>query len=422
MSQRLVLFAKYIVTMDRPQPIEDGFVLIQGSRILQVGRRQDLYFTPSLRMLDLGETVLLPGLINAHCHLDFTAFKGKVKYQGGFREWLRQMGAIGRAATVAEFKKSVQKGIKESLAYGTTTLCDVASSWESYPLLLKSALRSFVFFELIDMAQPSTEQYWKTFQNRLKNLLHQNPPTDTCGWGLSPHTPFTVSKELLRLSKDYLNGHRNIPTTIHVAESGEETKYFKKGSGPMADRIKVLNPSWTIPHGTTPVQYLSQNGWMPKLDLGVHLNEVNDQDLKSLAKNRTAVVHCPGSHAYFGHEPFRYAKMKKMRIPVCLGTDSLASNQSLSLFREMRLFQKNYPVSSEEVLSLVTVKPAQALGLGNALGRVKPGYLADLIGIPAPRLKKQTKNLYDYVVNYKKTVSFSMIGGEPKLRLADHRH
>jgi cytosine/adenosine deaminase-related metal-dependent hydrolase len=220
--------------------------------------------------------------------------------------------------------------------------------------------------------------------------------------------------------KQFLNNHRDILTTIHVGESLEESRYFKKGSGPMADRIKVLNPNWTIPHSTTPVQYLSQNGWMPKLNLGIHLNEVNAKDLKSLAKNRIAVVHCPGSHAYFGHKPFPYKQMKKMKIPVCLGTDSLASNQCLSLFREMRLFQKKHSeVSAQEVLSMVTVKPAKALDRGGELGRVKPGYLADFIGIPAPQSKNQKKNLYDYVVNYKKPVSFSMINGEPKLRLAE---
>ena len=99
MSQRLVLFAKYILTMDRPQPIEDGFVLIQGSRILQVGKRKDLYFLPSVRFLDLGETVLLPGFINAHCHLDFTLFKGprsieEVKLDGPI-VYVKLYGATG---------------------------------------------------------------------------------------------------------------------------------------------------------------------------------------------------------------------------------------------------------------------------------------------------------------------------------------
>jgi cytosine/adenosine deaminase-related metal-dependent hydrolase len=103
-----------------------------------------------------------------------------------------------------------------------------------------------------------------------------------------------------------------------------------------------------------------------------------------------------------------------------LGTDSLASNQSLSLFREMRLFKKNQPqVSEEEILSMVTVKPAQALGLGHQLGRIKPGYLADMIGIPLPSRKKaRSANLFDQVLRHRGMVSFAMVGGEPRFRLA----
>ncbi len=417
MSQRLVLFAKYILTLDRPEPIEDGFVLIQGSRILQVGKRKDLYFLPSVRMLDLGDTILLPGLINAHCHLDFTGFKGRVRYEGGFREWLRKMAVKTRATTPADFKRAIQKGIKDSMANGTTTLCDVATSWESYPLLRRSGLRSYVFLELLDLGQSSAKAYWKNFQERLKNLTHEGP-TPTFRWGLSPHTPFTVSKELLQIVRHYLSDHQSLPTTIHVAESREEAGYFRSGKGPMADRIKVLNPDWALPRKTTPVQYLSENGWLPKLDLGVHLNVVNERDLRLLAKNRTAVVHCPGSHDFFQHPTFPYARMRKHRIPLCLGTDSLASNQSLSLFREMRLFQKKHPeVSAQEVLSMATVKPAQALGMGHQLGRIKPGFLADLIGVPLGRKTRPSQSIPAQVVAHRGTVCFSMVHGEPRLRL-----
>ncbi len=111
-----------------------------------------------------------------------------------------------------------------------------------------------------------------------------------------------------------LDAHEGILTTIHLAESREESNYFKNGSGPMAERIKVLNPNWTLPRKTTPVQYLNDNGWLPKLDLGVHLNLVDDRDLKLLSKNRIAVVHCPGSHAYFSHPPFRYQKFRQKHI------------------------------------------------------------------------------------------------------------
>lgn len=418
MSQRLALFSKYILTMDRPRPIEDGFVLIQGSKIIQVGRRKELYFLPSTRMLDLGDTILLPGLINAHCHLDFTLFKGKVKYRGKFREWLRQMAVRTRQTPPAEFRRSIQAGIGELLAYGTTTVCDISTTWESYPLLRKSGLRAFVFLELIDLGQPSTRHYWRQFQDRLKSLTHAAPPTPTFRWGLGPHTPFTVSKELFQMAGRGLDDHRNLPTTIHVGESREEANYFKKGKGPMADRIRALNPDWTLPRRTTAVQYLNGLGWLPKLDLGVHLNVVDEKDLQLLAKNRTAVVHCPGSHAYFGHPRFPYARMRRHRVLVCLGTDSLASNRSLSLFREMQLFQKEHPkVTAQEVLALATVHPAKALGMGDQLGRIKPGYLADLIGIPLAVRKPKKDDVFEQVLNNRRKVSFAMVHGEPRLRL-----
>jgi aminodeoxyfutalosine deaminase len=283
--------------------------------------------------------------------------------------------------------------------------------------LRRSCLRSFVFLELIDLGQASVKAYWKQFLDKLRSIT-QEGPTPTFRWGLSPHTPFTVSKELLQNIRHYLNDHQDLLTSIHVAESREESHYFQKGMGPIADRIKILNPDWTLPRKTTPVQYLNDCGWLPKLDLGVHMNLVNKKDLQLLAKNRTAVVHCPGSHLYFSHPPFRYHQMRQHHIPVCLGTDSLASNQSLSMFREMRLFQKSHSdVTAHEILSMVTVKPAQALGLGSQIGKIKPGYLADLIGIPLSPKTHRFKDMAQQVLGHKGTVSFSMIHGELKLRL-----
>ena len=415
MQPRLVLFAKTLLTLDRSKPIEDGFVLVQGSRILQVGRRKDFYSQPPVRALDLGDTILLPGLINAHCHLDFTAFKGKVPFKGSFREWLREMAGKSRSVTTADFHKSVQTGIKESVAHGTTTLCDISTSGESFKLLPKSGLRAFAFLEFLDVAQPNPGVVWKSFQERLKALTSGPLDSEIFRWGIGPHTPFTVSKELLLLASRYVGSRAHCLTTLHVGESREEASFFKRGKGPMAERIKFLNPDWNLPHGTTPVQYLNECGWLPKLDLAVHLNEVGEKDLRLLAKNRVSVVHCPGSHAFFNHSRFKFEKIRRLGIRICLGTDSLASNRSLSLFREMRLFQSAHPkVGAEEVLSMVTVKPAQALGEGRTLGKIKPGYFADLIGIPAAR--RGQKDPYQAVVQNQRPVTFSMIHGRLRLR------
>ncbi len=418
-TQRLVLFAKYLLTLDRPQPIEDAFVLIQGGRILQIGRRKDLAFLPSFRILDLGNTVLLPGLINGHCHLDYTRLKGKVPRRKTFRKWLQEMGAKTRDTTRSEFRSSVREGIRQSLAFGTTTLCDVSTSGESLPLLRQSGLRAFWFWEILDLGQRFPRVYWNQTVDKWRELTSVAHLSGLVQEGFSPHTLFTVSKETLGFLGKFLSTHKGHPTTLHLAESREEWNYFKKGKGPMADRIMTLNPDWNLPRGTTPVQYLNQCGWLPKLNLAVHVNYADEKDLQLLAKNRITVVHCPGSHAFFGHASIPYARMNRLRIPVCLGTDSLASNTSLSLFREMRLFQKSHPhVQASEILAMVTTKPARALGLGNQLGRIKPGFWADLIGIPFPRKSLGSLSLEEWVIRHRGPVSFAMIQGEPRLRLS----
>ena len=363
--------------------------------------------------------MLLPGLINAHCHLDFTDFKGRVPYQGSFRKWSVKMAKKTRETSPAEFRQAIHKGIRQSLAYGTTTLCDVATSWESYGLLRKSGLRAFVFLEMLDLPQASAERYWRNFLDRLWSVTREAPSTPTFRWGLSPHTGFTVSRELLETVGKYVGKKRDILTTIHVSESREEDLFFRKGEGPMAARFREAHPEWKVPTRTTAVQYFKDRGWMPKLDLAVHVNVADDRDIRLLAKNRIAVVHCPGSHAFFGHPRFKYGRMRQAGIPVCLGTDSLASNRSLSLFREMKLFKREFPgVPPQEILRMTTVKPAQALGMGNELGQIRPGFLADIIGIPAPRKIPAGEGFYDRVLNYRGTVSFVMVHGEPRLRLS----
>jgi len=414
MSRPLLILAKSILTMDRPTPLEDGFVLVSGHRILQVGKRADIRRSLSARLLDLKDTLLLPGLINAHCHLDFTSYKGRVPYRGRFMDWLKGMGMRTKGTAPADFRRSVANGIRESLAHGTTTLCDSATSWESWPLLRRSGLRAFVFPELLDIGQDPAA-YWKLFQARLREAVRQFPPTETFRWGLGPHTPFTLSREVLKAAARSLDSGRDLPTSLHVGESRDEGRFFAKGAGPIAEVLKRLSPDRKYPVGTTPVRYLNSLGWLPKLDLGVHLNVLDEKDVRLLAKNRVTVVHCPGSHKFFKHPSFPYRRLRRAGVDVCLGTDSLASNSSLSLFREMRLFAAAHPqVPAREVVAMATVKPAKALGLGSVLGRIRPGSWADLIGIP---LRGRGPGSAEKVLSHRGPVSFSMVHGEPRLRL-----
>jgi len=416
---KIVLTAKAILTGHRARPLMDGFVLIGGNRILEVGPRKDLRFLPSVRLLDLGDTILLPGLINAHGHLDYTCLEGRVPYRGRFREWLTAMATATRSLTRADFRDSIREGIRRSLALGTTTFCDVSTSGESYGVLKRSPLRAQVFFECLDFGLDDPVGVWHRALDRARRATAMPPHPSTLRWGLSPHTPFTVSNELFYQMGRYVQQHPRLSTMIHVGESREEGRYFATGRGPIAQRARRLCPTWPIPTAKTSVGHLRERGWLPKLDLAVHCNIVEERDLRSLARNRVAVVHCPGSHAFFILRRIRYKAFKENGVRVCLGTDSLASNASLSMFREMRLFRKANPaVPAAEVLTLATDQAARAIGMGKELGQVRPGYLADLIGIPLEGPpSRDLEACAERVLSQEGEVTFSMVDGKIPMRL-----
>ncbi len=403
--------------MHQRKPIEDAFVLIQDGRILQIGKREGALISKSIRRLELKNTMLMPGFINTHCHLEYGFLKNRVKYRGNFRNWLREIGECSRQATRATVHQSVQQGIQQSLLYGTTTICDTSSTGISYQLLKNSPLRSIVLFELLEIGEASSIGYWMKFQDKLKTIIHASSTNSNVQWGLSPHTPFTVSSDILKILEKFSIKHQNLLVSMHISESREEKNFFKMGTGSIQKRISKLNPQWRFPKSTTSIQYLNRLGWLPKLDLAVHVNTGNHQDFWLISKNRIAVVHCPGSHSYFKHPKFPYSRARKSGVLVCIGTDSLASNQSLSLFREMYLFQKCYPtVTGFDILAMVTSRAAQAIGKGNILGQIRPGFLADIIGIPVSSQNDAPDQLYNEVIQYSKAVSFSMIQGELQMR------
>jgi cytosine/adenosine deaminase-related metal-dependent hydrolase len=135
------------------------------------------------------------------------------------------------------------------------------------------------------------------------------------------------------------------------------------------------------------------------------LNELTEGDFDLLERSNSKfhIVHCPRSHNYFGHSPFAFDRLRSQRFNVCLGTDSLASNETLSLFDEMRAFQKNLPmVSPEEILQMVTVNPGRALRCENALGQIRTGFGADLIAVPC----SGSTDIFEQILAFKNPVDW----------------
>jgi aminodeoxyfutalosine deaminase len=384
------------------QPIDDGAVAVDGNKIADVGRFADLIKQYGGRALDLGEQALLPGLINAHCHLDYTMLRGKIPPPNSFADWIRAINAEKAKLTEPDYVDSIRAGFAEAARFGTTTIVNLAA----FPKLagaIDEPIRTWWFGELIDVRNPDrADQIADAAAESLKKKKH---------WGLAPHAPFTASPRLYARCEEIAR-RENIRLTTHLAESIEEMQMSFDLKGPLVEFLNSIGADLFEHNGETPVRHLARTCRFDDRWILAHLNSVLEGDLTELASSETKphVVHCPRSHTYFQHGPFELELFRQIQFEfnVCLGTDSLASNLDLSLFGEMReLLRKHPSVSPREALEMVTINGAAALGQSNALGCLAPGAYADMIALPIPT----SGDVYENVVGFSGDVPWMMIDG-----------
>jgi cytosine/adenosine deaminase-related metal-dependent hydrolase len=391
----MIIRAHTVVAMDGA-PIENGAVAISGDRIVDVGVFDDLKSRHSGEIIDLGEQALVPGLINAHCHLDYTCLRGKIAPHKSFTEWIRAINAHKSELSPKDYVASIKDGFEEAKRFGATTIANLTA----FPELISQVqptVRTWWFAELIDVRAP--EHANELVDSASELLGRTNAP-----WGLAPHALFTASKDLFWQCEEIAE-REHILLTTHLAESREEMEMFGDGSGPLYEFLKSIGRPTNDCDNRTPLELFL--GTLSPRRAGfdrtlrwiiVHLNELTQKDFELLERlePKFHIVHCPRSHKYFGHSPFAFERLRSLGFNICLGTDSLASNQTLSLFDEMRAFQKEFPtVSAENIFQMGTVNPARALQQENALGKIQSGALADLIAVPF-----NNGNLFEEIVAF----------------------
>ena len=397
--------AKTVVTMDGP-PLDNGAIAVAGDQIAAVGRWPEIS-VPGNTAIDLGEVVLLPGLINLHCHLDFTALRGAIQPQHSFADWIGQINRLRRELTDRDYLASIALGFSEARRWGTTTIVNV----ESVPALLSHMapppLRTWWFAELIDVqpqvsAEAMIEQALAAFCDKQGWLG---------GFGLSPHAPYTTSTQLCRLALVAAR-ERHLPLTTHLAESREEMEMFRDGRGPMFDLLQKLGrPMDDCGRGNTPLAVISERTALDENWIVVHLNELAEEDFARLEKaSRFHIAHCPRSGRYFKHRPFELRRLLELGFNIGLGTDSLASNSSLSLFAEMQTLRDGQPwLAPEKILAMAAVNGARALGQQNALGKIRAGFRADLIALP---IENHARDLFEKIISWEKEVDWMLLAGD----------
>jgi cytosine/adenosine deaminase-related metal-dependent hydrolase len=360
------LTARWVFPVAGP-PLERGWVTIVGDRIVAVGphgtRAADV---------DLGDVAVLPGLVNAHTHLDLTGMRGLAPPSPDFTGWLRQVIAHRRSRSPEQVRADIRAGLEESLRYGTTLLGDISGDGGSWDALAAAPLRAVVFRELLGLPSGRTMQVWREVLRWSKEF----PATPTCRPALSPHAPYSAHAGLIRSAA--WNGWM---MAIHLAETAGELELLEHHTGPFVPFLQDLGV-WE-PSGLAPSidWILAKTRRAPSI-LFIHGNYLPPD--APVRRNGT-VVHCPRTHAAFGHPPHPFRAFLARGVRVALGTDGLASNPDLSVLAEGRFLHERYPdVPGDVVLLLMTLAGAEALGWQDQAGSLEPGKSADLVVVPLP--------------------------------------
>jgi cytosine/adenosine deaminase-related metal-dependent hydrolase len=393
-------------------PVENGAVWISGQRIRQVGRWRDFKHYSNEKVLDLGDVILLPGLINAHCHLDYTDMAGQLPPPKAFIDWIGSITAAKSGWGYSEYAHSWMRGAHMLVRNGTTTVADI----EAIPDLLPDVwdatpLRVFSFLEMTGIKSRRPPQ--EILAEALAKIVSVNHAHNRAF--LSPHAPYSTLPKLLRLAAAAARKHK-LRVCTHISESAQEFDMFMHAEGRMHDWLQRNERDNSDCGLGSPVRHAHKHGLLRENLLAVHVNLLAPEDAKLLAKQKTHVVHCPRSHDYFDHPTFQRKKLADAGVNICLGTDSLATTRKtgrqkleLNLFEEMRsLAAHDKSISSEEIVQMATLKGAKALGLARTAGELKKNARADLIVISG---KAKKSALYDAVLEFPGAVLANMIDG-----------
>jgi cytosine/adenosine deaminase-related metal-dependent hydrolase len=399
-------------------PIPNGAIRITDGRLRWIGPWAEAAPSATDLRVDLGDAALLPGLVNAHCHLDYTQLRGLLAPPRSFPDWIKAILAAKAAWSDEDFARSWKDGATQLLRHGTTTVANIETQTAALASLRSSTpLRLHSFLELtgVRLRRPPA-----TLVDEAESLL-KSLPDHPGGVGLSPHAPYSTVPELLSEAAARARRH-GWRLTTHLAESREEFEMFMYRRGPMHDWLHNQRPDADCGIGS-PIQHAERHGLLGPDFLAVHVNYLWDDDARILASHGCSVVHCPRSHAYFRHQRFPSGILADAGINLCLGTDSLASTRvgtgsppELSMFSEMAAYAAHdNTISPADILRLATINGARALGLEQELGSLAPSLRADLCAIPVHAANDEIE---DAVIHHTGPALATWIDGTPVWNLS----
>ena len=395
--------ARWVLPIVSPA-IEDGAVAVDGSKIVAAGPRVEVLSRfPEASVSDFGQAAILPGLINAHSHLELTVMRGFLESEeGDFAAWLRKLTTARMAMTGEDLLVSATCGASEAARAGVTCFGDSSSSATHVMKALRAVgLRGIVYQESFGPDPKLAAENVLRLREQIAEM--RDDENDLVSAGVSPHAPYTVSASQLELISR-LAIDQKLPLMMHAAESQAEKSFMLDGLGRFADGLKARGIEWQAP-GISTVEYLARHGILETRPLLAHCINVDDADLELIKQSGAGIAHCPKSNAKLGHGRAPFQRFLAHGIKVGLGSDSVASNNTCDLLEEARFAtllarldrgssptvregvhtgdaladaRATAPVTAHDALFAATLGGARALGLENQVGALAEGMRADV--------------------------------------------
>jgi 5-methylthioadenosine/S-adenosylhomocysteine deaminase len=409
--------AAWVVPVSSP-PIGDGVVGVEGARIRFVGPARE---APQGETHDLGDVVLMPGLVNAHCHLELTAMRGFLE-DLEFRRWILRLTFARRAVLDREaLLDSARYGIEEGLRAGITSYADTCDSGVVMQALREAGARGVMYQEVFGPDPAQCGESIAALREKISGLRYLETPLVRLG--ISPHAPYTVSDDLFRAATQLAREQR-LPMAIHIAESEVEQRLVVEASGSFADGLRRRGIA-VAPRAESPIALLDSLGVLGVQPLLIHCVRVNAPDIERIAAASCCVAHCPVSNAKLGHGIAPVDELRAAGVTVGIGSDSMASNNRMDMLAEARfalLAQRARLGSSEtpdaaEVLEMATLGGATSIGVGDVVGSLEVGKEADLAAFALDRSRPTADPVAAAVFSVTGAdARFVAVAGKPLLR------
>ena len=383
-EHRVRYHARWVLPVTAPA-IQDGTVVVDGDRIAWVGPRDN---APGGRDEELGDAILLPGLVNAHTHLDLTVMRGLLESLPFFL-WIRALTAARREVlTDADCLDSARLGVLEGLRSGVTTFADTSPSAAPFNAMRELHVRGIAYRELFGPDPGQSEAAMAELRHAIGAADADQTPLVRLG--VSPHAPYSVSDRLFVAAAAFAREH-GLPLATHVAESADESALVERGEGAFAAFLHGRDIP-VAPRGRSPVALLERCGVLAADTLLIHCIRVDAEDIAHIVAHGCGVAHCPASNAKLGHGIAPLAALLAAGAHVGLGSDSMASNNRMHLLDEARLAvlaqrareKRDDLLDGHAAVELATLGGARALGMAGVIGSLEEGKQADLAAFALP--------------------------------------